>query len=323
MALAAHASRLLAASLALTLCASAHAAPSVKHASTARTEDPLVAATDRLAAAMERAATAAPDDSTARRERAALLHEGRDLSTEAAVTRREGASRAALVARMDAVATGLVMMADVAVAEMEGEASPAASGRQPYAAISVQHFHDVAAYVIAVLRNLTDAEKAEARQLIQAGEDLVAMVKEVRNTDHEARNGHLHAIAGITEKLKALHQKGLMDRTEGIPFLRATQVAGSWVPVGVEANGLRVLRASFLRPGSAWVMLENTTDERREFFVEMEFFDAQGAATGGARAENAALAELRPREIRRVLVPISPVHPRFWAVTQGFKVYVE
>ena len=139
-----------------------------------------------------------------------------------------------------------------------------------------------------------------------------------------ARTAHLRSLEDITSKLQALHQTGLLDRKKGQPFVPATRVTSSWLPLkSSEAAGLQALRARFDRPGSAWVMLHNATEQPREFFVEIEFYDHVGESTGTASVENAMRSELKAGEVRKVLVPIIPSNPRFWDETTGFTLYVE
>ena len=307
----------------------------VKEASTRQTEDALTAATARLEAAVDRAEDAEMATMADRSQRADLLGRAKDLKTEAGATLRTGASRESLVAGIDAVAAGLIALADASVEAAAadagkpaqapfGEATDAGAGlTNPHSATTVLRFRDVSEDVLSVLPGLSETEAADARQLIQSGDDVVVLVKDGRRSDHQARTAHLRSLEEITSKLQALYQTGLLDRKKGQPFVASWHAPDGWVPVSAEAAGLKALRVSFVKPGTAWVMLQNLGTEPREYFAEIEFYDHVGESTGMASVKSEARGELKPGEVRRVLVPIIPTDARFWDVTTGFSIYVE
>jgi hypothetical protein len=96
-----------------------------------------------------------------------------------------------------------------------------------------------------------------------------------------------------------------------------------WTDVDHVENGFEAMRTRFLPPGSAHVTVKNLTDEARHLFVELEFFTAAGDRTGEGVFETARLEELRPGEVREVLVPVRPTHPQFWEATKGFTIYLD
>ena len=51
--------------------------------------------------------------------------------------------------------------------------------------------------------------------------------------------------------------------------------------------------------------------------------DVVATRTGMGTAQSGFREELKPGEMRHVLVQIMPVNPRFWEETTGFTVYVE
>lgn len=310
----------------------------VKDATNRHLEDDVTAAATRLDEAVDRAEEASLQSAEERRQRADLLGRAKDLRAEADVTLRKGASRAAFVSGIDAVTAGLLALADASVAAASGDAASGGAANagsfgeeaeagaglaHPHASTTVLRFRDVAEDAVGVLPNLSEAERADVRQLVQAGDDVVALVKDTRRSDHRARTAHLRSLEDITRKLQALHQTGLGDRRKGQPFVPAWRTPDGWLPVSAESAGLKALRVSFEKPGSAWVFLENATDAPREFFAEIQFFDHVGESTGAASAENPARHELKPGEVRRVELPIIPVTARFWDLTTGFSIYVE
>lgn len=313
----------------------AHAESVVKDASTRDQEDDVRASALRLDAAVDRAEDAHLADAEQRLQRADLLGRASDLRLEADVTLRQGASRAALAAGIDAVSAGLIALADASVEAAGGGSASSNAGEfgerrdagagleHPHAATTVIRFRDVAEDAVGVLPGLSEAERRDVRQLVQAGQDVVALQKDVGRTDHVARTAHLRSLEDITRKLQALHQTGLLDRKKGQPFVPSWRTPDGWLPVSAQAPGLEALRVRFDKPGSAWIMLENTTVEPREFFTEIEFHDHVGESTGAGSAQSPARHELKPGEVRRVLVPIIPAVERFWDVTTGFTVYVE
>jgi hypothetical protein len=320
------------------LAAPVLAGSKVKDASTRTQEDSVTAAAARLSAAVDRAENAQALDAAQRSQRSDLLGRAKDLTTEAATTMRQGDSRDSLVTHMDAVTTALIAIADASVIASGGSAPAAGDAKSapfgeapdagagldnPHVATACIRFHDVAAQVRGVLGGLSDDERADARQLIQSGEDVVAMVKAGKPSDHGTRTAHVRSLEDITQQLAALYQTGLEDRRKGQPFVPSWRTPEGWVPVSAKAEGLQALRVSFVRPGTAWVVLQNDGDAPRKFFTELQFTDHVGESTGSATLESGAFQELKPHEVRRVEVPIIPTNPRFWDETTGFTIYVE
>ena len=325
--------RLLLAGLVLTLAPCAFAADEVKSASTSQSEDELGAAKARLDAAATRVRNARVMDADARTRRASLLGRAHDLRVEAATSMRKGNARADLVSSMDALTEELTEMADASVSAAEAEPGVGLGASapesltsdipEPHAATTVLRFHDVAGDVMTVFPRLSDTERDDARQLVQSGEDLIAMVKDLRRADHEAHSAHLRSLDEITAKLQALYQTGLMDRGKGQPFVPAWRTPDGYLLADSAHDDLHALRVAFVKPGTAWVTLENTSDQRREWFVEIQFYDRFGEATGAATRRSRPLEELNPHEVRKVEVQLVPTHPRFWDVTAGWSIYLE
>lgn len=327
-----HAARLLLAGLVLTLAPRAFADSEVKEASTSQAED-LGAARARLDAAVTRVRNARVMDAEARTRRTELLGRAHDLRVEAATSMRKGNARADLASSMDALTAELIEMADASVGAAEAESGvglgasaplPRTSDLpQPHAATTVLRFHAIAGDVMTVFPRLSDSERDDARQLVQSGEDVIAMVKDLRRADHEAHAAHMRSLDEIADKLQALYQTGLMDRGKGRPFVPAWRTPDGYLLADAAHDDLRALRVAFVMPGTAWVTLENDSDQRREWFVEVELYDRFGEATGAATRRSRPLEELKPHEVRKVELQIVPTHPRFWDVTAGWSIYLE
>jgi len=187
----------------------------------------------------------------------------------------------------------------------------------------VRQFHDVAQDVETRYGGLSSSEREQAKALIQQGEDLVAGVKSVKERDHVEREELLRKLVSVREELAMLAGEARVQRSPGYAFVPTHRVRAPWTQIDHRENGFDAVRVRFLPPQSAYVTLENESDERRPVFVELEFHDAAGAPTGSGNYETAPLEEMAPGEVREVLVPIFPTHPRFWQETQTFTVYLD
>jgi hypothetical protein len=272
----------------------------------------------------------------AHEERGSLVEQAGALRREAALSKGK-LPPADLAARMDATSEQLEALA-TRVEDDEPSAPAAPAPAQPASdesiaaggllkpdvpILDVNAFHDVAEDALSVLGGLSPAERRRVREVIQEGEEGIARVKTIGDSDHVARESELRHVNGLTRELQELHQAGMSDRRVGIPFVEARSAASGWTTVDQAENGFEVVRVRFVRPGSAHVTVRNATGAKKPLFVELEFTDMTGAPTGSAAYQTAALEEVAPDEVREVLVPIAPTHERFWDVTEGFTVHVE
>jgi hypothetical protein len=296
----------------------------------ARAEDTrqrISAARESLDGALQRLRLAPLMTVADRQEREDILQQSRHVLREADVTRRRGGSLDALLAELDTLRDRALGLADDAVAETTGEPSPPPPSMRkemdPDPLIVINVFHDVVGNAIAVQDRLTGDERTRLRDLRIGGEDLVHMIEDIRNTDHVARLRQMDSLRQVTEELRALQQAGLRDRTHGRWFIPADHVPQGWLAVGENTAGFESVRVAFEKPRTARLWVRNTSEEAKPFFVEMEFFDVVAKETGTAAFESAPREELKPGEIREIVVPISPVDRFFWDTTRTFTVSVQ
>lgn len=183
-------------------------------------------------------------------------------------------------------------------------------------------FHDVAEDALRV-PGLNDRERREIRMIIQQGEDIIREIRAVRESDHVVRGELVEDLIALRESLEGYVAASKIDRAPGYAFIPAHRVPQAWTSIGHTENGLTALRTRFLKPSTAYVTLRNDSPERRPVFIELEFYDAGGDLTGDGVFETAPLAELRPGEVREVLVPIFVEHSRFWNATESFAIYLD
>lgn len=320
----------------------------------------LGAAKKSLGQAMDRARktrfTMSAEDRGRRRD---LLAEARRLHGEASAA-GEGSDKAALVAKMDAVRDELDEFAargddsgaaapqpyekppremrrkgrhadgSAEASSAEGMAGPAAvEGPEPPAEkdlspyVARRAFRDVAEDALSAQAGMTEDERVHARELIAQGEGVIGQLEKVSSHDHVARDEHLRELADLRDQLRDMQWAAQRNRTKGMPFVPARRTSTGWTQVDYAKDGLEALRVAFVEPGSARLTLRNATDEVRPLLVQMQFFDGTGEPTGDASWQSAALEELKPGEVREVLVLLHATHPRFWAVTRGYTVELE
>jgi hypothetical protein len=252
-----------------------------------------------------------------------LVREGKSLMTSAATvawTDEDGILR--LVDSLaDLRARAEAFVETVAPTWEKPRRQERATDRSPFQ--EVLELHDVVEDLEARYDRLTWSERAHAKEMIQQGEDIVAAIKAVRESDHVTRQDLVRKLIGVREELAALAGDARTRRTSGYAFVPTHRTRAPWTQVDHRENGFTAVRVRFLPPQSAYVTVQNDSEESRPLFLELEFHDAAGAPTGSGLYETAPLEELRAGEIREVLVPIFPTHPRFWEETRTFTAYLD
>lgn len=260
------------------------------------------------------------------RERKELLKEGRFLMKQAAQVPRDAENQileiTSLMAAKRAETTRFMEEVKPLWAEQtKGSSHRPGSYRSAY--VEVIKFHDALIEAESVEEGLTIEEVERVAALRQTGEDLVAQVKVVRESDHRERDRVVGELMKVRAELQALHGAGESDRRRGYSFVAQSRTRHSWTDVHHVENGFEAMRTRFVSPGTAYVTLKNLTDEARHVFVEVEFFTAAGDSTGEGVFETASLEEFRPGEIREILVPIYRSDDRFWTVTRSYTIYLD
>lgn len=191
----------------------------------------------------------------------------------------------------------------------------------PY--VEVLKFRDAAASATEVSEGLSEDENQHVRALVQEGEDTIALLKETKEKDHVATEEHLRKLGSLRQELDQLFQRGMSARGKGFPFVKLQRSGQQqWTDVSHAENGFSALRTRFIEPQSAYVTVRNDSEDLRPLFVELSFYDAVGGETGSGVLETQRLEEMRPGEVREILVPILPTHPQFWEVTRGYTVHL-
>jgi hypothetical protein len=309
----------LVASMALVL-AGASALPAWADDTPADAMEELRIATARLQYALEKCDRIGyPVGGTDRRLRADILDRGRVLMKQAATVSRDNEEGiAALLQELAGVRQEALDFVERVVPIWQEPSKRPEAGLYRSAYAEVVKFHDVVEDVRQVLGTVSVAEGARVDELEQQGEDTVAAIKVVRERDHEQRAELVRKLMAIRSELQDIHDGALTDRTKGFAFVPLRRSGQLWTDVSYTENGFSALRTRFIEPGSAYVTVRNDGDEMRPAFVEIEFYDATGDRTGGGTYETAELEELRPGEVREVLVPIAPERAGFWDATRGY-----
>lgn len=281
--------------------------------------------TARLAYALEKIQRIGyPLGTDDRRSARALLRDGRFLMKQAATTSPRDVERIReVIGQLQAARVEADTFLEHVAPAWDQQVDPEGprTYRSPY--MEVIKYRDVAEDTWRGRDTLTAEERERARELIVQGDELVLDIKAVRESDHEAREERVSHLMQIRQELQALDRLDQEPRTRGYPFLSLRRARVPWTPLEHAENGFRALRTRFIEPGSAYVTVENATDEMRHLFVEMEFFTEAGDRTGHGVFETAELQELLPGEVREVLVPVYRDHPRFWQVTRSFTIYLD
>lgn len=288
------------------------------------TNEELRVSTARLQFAMDKlTALDFPLGGDDRRTKRDLVRESRLLMSQAATLAWDDVE--SMLAMMDAMAEVRARVDDfldhVQPSWERRRRSPRHTYRSAY--MEVVKFRDVAEDLERSFGGLNDAEREEVKDLIQAGDDEVAFIKEVRESDHQERDAAVRRLIAIRTELAEWLWRSAENRRQGHAFIAQDRTHHMWLNLDHQENGFEALRARFVRPQSAYVTVRNATDEARPLFVELEFFDVAGEATGDGAYETAPLEEIRPGEVREVLVPIFPTHPRFWDATTDYRVYLD
>ncbi len=259
------------------------------------------------------------------RARKALLKEGRFLMKQAAQVPSDAPNQIEeITALMEAKRVeARRFMEEVKPLWAEQTATHSNRGGYRSAYAEVLKFHDVQLDAESVLDHLTADEAARVAELRQTGENLVAQIKTVRESDHRERDRLVGELMKVREELQALHGAGQSDRRRGYSFVAQSRTHHAWTEVHHVENGFEAMRTRFVSPGTAYVTLKNLTDEARHVFVELEFFTSAGDSTGEGVFETASLEEFRPGEVREILVPIYRSNDRFWTVTRSYTIYLD
>ena len=278
-----------------------------------------------------------------------LVQKAQKLHDEAnALGEVDGSRTAAVIRKMDVLrgeledfnvraeaagpAPGAVPVYEAAAQSSEQE--HAAAGEQPWpepepgpadmAPIAVMtRYNDLAQDALDVKGRLTPVENARVAELIAEGDRLVHDVRQIAQRKHEEREAGVTRLYEIGTELRDINLLGLTDRRRGIPMVQARSVQVGWMTVGVAQGPFEVMRARFIKPGSAYVTLRNASDSARACSVGLDFTDNVGAATGSGSFATGPNEDFRPGEVREVLVQIAPSVGRFWEVTTDFSVSVQ
>lgn len=263
------------------------------------------------------------DDLRVRKE---LIKEGRFLMKQAAQVPRDASAQIIEITRLLAdkrVETSRFLEEVRPLWAEQSRAQQSRPGGYRSAFVEVVKFHDVLIDAESVQDALTGEEVARVAELRRSGEDLVAQIKVVRESDHRERDRVVGELIKVREELQALHGAGQMDRRRGYSFVPQSRTRHSWTDVHHVENGFEAMRTRFVAPGTAYITLKNLTDEARHVFVELEFFTAAGDSTGEGVFETALLEEFRPGEIREILVPVYRSNAQFWNVTRSYTIYLD
>ena len=238
----------------------------------------------------------------------------------------------ALLATMGEAATGAAPSAGTSADGAQMESSGPAAIPEPIPEepakpappnVQVARYRDIARQAVDIRERLTPTEYGRVRELILSGDVVAADIEANPHEDHVARAAAVADLAGITEELHDIHVLGLTDRRKGIPFVEARSTAAGWTQVGLVQGPFAILRARFLKPGSAYVTVRNTSDVAHPFAVSLDFVDVSGQPTGNASFASQPDANLRAGEVREVLLGIAPSVERFWGLTTDFTVSVQ
>jgi hypothetical protein len=259
-----------------------------------------------------------------RRARKNLIRNGRYLMKQAAQVPRGGEGQIeGLLEAMDVARTNTLEFLEGARPvwlEDQGRA-PQAGYRSAY--MEVIKFQDVAEDAERARDAMSAQDVARTSEIIRRGEDLVGEIKGIRESDHAGRDIRIAEMIDIRTELTDLAFATTQSKVKGYPFVALRRSGKQWTDVHHAENGFTAVRTRFLEPGSAYVTVENVSDELRHLFIELEFFSEGGDRTGEGVFETNSLEELRPGEIREVLIPIYRSHPQFWEVTRGFTIYLD
>lgn len=259
------------------------------------------------------------------RARKVLLKEGRFLMKQAAQVPRDAAPQLEEVIGLmaDKREEADRFLENIKPLWADQVAGRERKGGYRSAYMEVIKFRDVATNAEAVTDGLTADEAARVAELRRQGEDLVAAIKEVRESDHRERDRLVKELIRTRDELLALQEAGESDRRRGYTFVAQSRNPHAWVNVSHVENGFHAKRARFLAPGSAYLTIENMTDEARHLFVEIEFFTAAGDRIGEGVYETPVLGELKPGETREILIPIYTDHRRFWDQAETYTLYLD
>lgn len=325
-------------------------APAVVIAEDTASHEDLVVARTRMDAAAEAARKGryALNDEE-KRLRRELVQKAQKLHDQAnALGETGGARTASLVRKMDVLrgeledfsvraeaagpAPGAVPTYETAEPSMEPEAvadeesslpeaEPGPADMQPIAVLT--RFTDLAQDALDVKGRLSAVESARAAELIAEGDRLVHEVRQMAQRKHEEREVAVTRLYEIGTELRDINLLGVTDRRRGIPMVQARSVQVGWTSVGATRGAFEVLRARFIKPGSAYFTLRNASDAARACSVGLDFTDIVGDATGAGVYETGPNEDFRPGEVREVLVQIAPSVDRFWDVTTDFSIDVQ